>query len=259
MRRILFILLAATLSAGWAYASATATATTAAPAGDDTDESDLKYSDDETDYWYAIFNAGDGQTEVCVTEAPVDDAGDYPFVLENFSDDNPAQQWKFVQRPGGRVVMVNRASGRFIAPTSLPVDLYNVIQPAESLTLTMGWTLTYLGQGQYTVSAKEDDNIVRYWYAATEGQTPGEYDDSNLLNSGFSWTPVAVDSTPVGIADAQADRLAVYVVGGRIAVDGATDYAVYTAGGIRVDPARPLPAGTYIVRAAEGVAKVLVP
>lgn len=259
MRRILFILLAATLSAGWAYASATATATPAAPAGDDTDESDLKYSDDETDYWYAIFNAGDGQTEVCVTEAPVDDAGDYPFVLENFSDDNPAQQWKFVQRPGGRVVMVNRASGRFIAPTSLPVDLYNVIQPAESLTLTMGWTLTYLGQGQYTVSAKEDDNIVRYWYAATEGQTPGEYDDSNLLNSGFSWTPVAVDSTPVGIADAQADRLAVYVVGGRIVVDGATDYAVYTAGGIRVDPARPLPAGTYIVRAAEGVAKVLVP
>ena len=236
MRRILFILLAATLSAGWAYASATATATTAAPAGDDTDESDLKYSDDETDYWYAIFNAGDRQTEVCVTEAPVDDAGDYPFVLENFSDDNPAQQWKFVQRPGGRVVMVNRASGRFIAPTSLPVDLYNVIQPAESLTLTMGWTLTYLGQGQYTVSAKEDDNIVRYWYAATEGQTPGEYDDSNLLNSGFSWTPVAVDSTPVGIADAQADRLAVYVVGGRIVVDGATDYAVYTAGGIRVDP-----------------------
>lgn len=219
----------------------------------------LNYSDDETDYWYAIFNAADGQTEVCVTEAPVDDAGDYPFVLENFSDDNPAQQWKFVQRPGGRVVMVNRASGRFIAPTSLPVDLYNVIQPAESLTLTMGWTLTYLGQGQYTVSAKEDDNIVRYWYAATEGQTPGEYDDSNLLNSGFSWTPVAVDSTPVGIADAQADRLAVYVVGGRIVVDGATDYAVYTAGGIRVDPARPQPAGTYIVRAAEGVAKVLVP
>lgn len=91
MRRILFILLAATLSAGWAYASATATATTAAPAGDDTDESDLKYSDDETDYWYAIFNAGDGQTEVCITEAPVDEAGDYPFVLENFSDDNPAQ------------------------------------------------------------------------------------------------------------------------------------------------------------------------
>ena len=68
-----------------------------------------------------------------------------------------------------------------------------------------------------------------------------------------------MDSTPVGIADAQADRLAVYVVGGRIAVDGATDYAVYTAGGIRVDPARQLPAGTYIVRAAEGVAKVLVP
>ena len=76
MRRILFILLAATLSAGWAYASATATATTAAPAGDDTDESDLKYSDDETDYWYAIFNAAsrlarDGYTPLPEIEIPL--------------------------------------------------------------------------------------------------------------------------------------------------------------------------------------------
>lgn len=219
----------------------------------------INYSDDETEHWYAIFNARDKQTAYCITEAPTDAANNYPFLLENFSNDNLAQQWKLVQRPGGRVALVNRASGHFIAPASLPIDQYNVIQPAATLALTLGWTITYIGEGQYTVSSKEDDNIVRYWYAATENQAPETYDSSHLTNSGFAWTFVAIDSTPTGIASKSSDKLSIRIVGNRIVVDGAHHYTVYTTGGMKVNPAQPLPAGIYIIKAEAQTAKVLVP
>jgi hypothetical protein len=178
------------------------------------------------------------------------------FSMQDLVTDNHRQQWKIVNNSGseGSVNFVNRATGHLISSTPV-YDIYYYARYADAESA--GWTIDRLENSQYEVHTGPVDT-GKYWYAATDGETPASYVAGASLNTGFAWKfqLMAEDITAINVPE--YDNLRVYAKNRRIYVEGADQYRVYTIYGTPVSGNDELPAGVYLVTIKNKTTKILV-
>lgn len=217
-------------------------------------------SEGTEEHWYRVMSGKPALAERCIEAAPKDGASAYPYLVSEVREGADSQLWKFLARENGTVEMVNRATGEALSNTSVGDGMHNIVQPAVSLTGGADRTLEYIGSGAYLISGVEDDGILRYLNAATEGEQPDVLDRENAAGTGFAWKLRAAEPTTGVGAFAAGENAApkVTVSGGRITVEGGAPFAVYTVEGRRVPAEGPLPAGVYVVKVGEKAVKVML-
>lgn len=223
------------------------------------DEMNLTYSTEGNDTWYKIKSAP--SLNECFEDASSSTAESI-ISLGNESVMSDSQLWKLVKKTGSTTVdIINKATGAVIQ-TQSEVDesnlLYNYTQLSPNANESKGWTLRYIGAGQYTLSGMEEDNIVRYLYAASKGSKPDNYDENQLINSSFAWKLSKVTTgTSIPISP-ELDHIRIYSENRRIVVEGTDDYVVRTLQGVTVNKSIVLPVGIYLVTTHAKTTKIFV-
>lgn len=228
----------------------------------------LGYSDAETTRWYRIRSAKSALAGQCLQQADraTAAADGVPFFFAEERAAAPEQEWKLVRNDDGTTALINRATGDAIRPETTPRGLLNIVQSAIVADSGTGWTLTYIGAGQYVLSGTESDGIARYWNAADESALPDAFTPSDgHQDSGFAFRFELADETPTSVGGAARTEnlpLKVSVENGRISVEGHAVFTIHSTSGLRMNRAGRLPAGIYIVStggAGGESAKVHVP
>jgi hypothetical protein len=210
--------------------------------------------------WFSIHNAQSSLREKCLTEVPLapngTPAGIY-LSLQDFTEDNPLQQWKIVNIPasGGAVNFVNKQTGHQISTEPIR-GIYDYIRYAAGETT--GWTIDEMEDNQYEVRTGAA-GIEKYWYAATDGEASANYLKGASLNTGFAWKfQLRDEEIHTAINAPEQDNTRIFVRNRRIYVEGADQYRIYTIYGTRIDGNYELPAGIYLVTINKKTTKVLV-
>ncbi len=220
---------------------------------------DIKVSDEASTHWYRLVCTADGR---CAAVAA--DSSARPFVLVESDEASAAQQWKVLEDAAGRLTLVNRLTSKALGTETVADGMYNMVPSVVLGAGPVAWTPTYVGSGQYTLSAAESDGITRYLCAATPGSPAPELPAGDRRDSPFAWRFRLVETVATGMTSPLPDRdvadglLRVSASRGIITVEGHRHFAVHTAAGQRVSAARPLPPGLYLVSAGGLAAKVLV-
>ncbi|MDR2621318.1 MAG: hypothetical protein LBC48_01905 [Dysgonamonadaceae bacterium] len=220
-------------------------------------------SEDGETAWFSIHNAKSSLEEQCLTEVETPATTGVQLTIQlamqDFTAGNLRQQWKIVPIPasGGAVNFVNRQTGHVISTTPV-YDIYDYACYADQETT--GWTIGELGNDQYEVRTGTADG-EKYWYAATNGESSGNYRKGASLNTGFAWKFQFRDEetfTAIDTPEPEYDDNRIVVRNKRIYVESAGPYRIYTIHGIRVNENRELPAGIYLVTIKNQTTKVLV-
>ena len=222
------------------------------------EENGLVCSDGETTRWYRIYSAGlDG---LCLQQDTQAAEGEAPFFFAGEQDGNAGQEWKLMRNDDGTTALVNRATGDAICTETRTNGLLNIVQSAVAATAGTGWTLTYIGKGQYTMAGTESDGITRYLNATEEmGQPDTFLPSDNHQDTGFAFRFRLTAEVPTGISGPAADApLKVRTEDGKIHVEGHSRFTVHTTSGLRVDGNSRLPGGIYLVSAGGETVKVYV-
>ncbi|MCC8145462.1 MAG: hypothetical protein LIO93_03270 [Bacteroidales bacterium] len=222
----------------------------------------LEYSTDITWVWYTIHTNKEGISNKCLTDASVALNSAMKVAVEDYRENDASQLWKLVLT-NSRINFVNKATGNVIQTKSDIADdiIYNYTQLTGNADDSKGWTLNYIGIGQYSISGVEEDNITRYLNATTENTTPDEYDQNNLGFTSFAWKFVRRGGgTIISIPDIKEDdaTLQPYSVNRRVFVKGTDDYVVRNIQGIIVNKDAELPIGVYLVTVNGKTTKLLV-
>ncbi len=228
------------------------------------EDNTLSYSDDENTRWYRITCAKTALSGLCLQQTDAVTAGttDIPFCFALEKNDANEQEWKLLKNDNGTTAIVNRKTNRIIQPETIVNGLLNIVQSAVAETNASGWTLTYIGKGQYIIAGCESDGITRY-LCATEADRQADtfVTTDNHQDTGFAFKLKLVSEMPTAIGTATFnpdDPLKVAVINGRICVEGQSRFNVHTMSGQRMNPSNRLPAGIYLVEAGGRIAKVSV-
>ncbi|MDR1631364.1 MAG: RICIN domain-containing protein [Dysgonamonadaceae bacterium] len=212
---------------------------------------------DET-AWFSIHNAQSSLREKCLTEVPLapdETPAGIHLSMQDFTEDNPLQQWKIKSITGGTVNFVNRQTGHLISTEPLR-GIYDYVRYATGETT--GWTIDKLEDNQYEVRTGAA-GIEKYWYAATDGEASAYYLKGASLNTGFAWKFLLRDEEiHTAINAPEQDNTRIFVRNRRIYVEGADQYRIYTIYGTRIDGNHELPTGIYLVTINKKTTKVLV-
>lgn len=224
------------------------------------EENSLAYSDGETTRWYRIYSAGAELDGLCLQQNPQATDSEASFFFAGEQTDNAAQEWKLVKNDDGTTGIVNRATGDAIGTETRTDGLLNIVQSAVAATIGTGWTLAYIGKGQYTMAGKESDGIIRYLSATEETGQPDTFlPTDNHRDTGFAFRFKLTAEVPTGISrPADNAPLEVRTEDGKIYVEGHNSFAIHTTSGLRVNGNDRLPGGIYLVSAAGKTVKVYV-
>lgn len=217
----------------------------------------IEFSTDELCTFYQLVSAKADYNGQCMAE---DTEAEYPLVLKTTDAADHSQQWMVRKKSadGTLVELVNRATGHTLQTSSTRTGAFNQPVLETVVDASNGWALDYLGYAQYTISGEEEDGIVRYLNASpATAAAPEAYDADALKDSGFGWKFRKVDIS-TGLREIVSEKPAVRVENGRILVDGASDYRVYTLDGKAVSAQARLLPGIYIVHAGGTATKVIV-
>lgn len=216
-------------------------------------DSNIEYSTETSEIWYNIVSGKTG-IDKCIEDNG--SASAYPLLVEAVIDGEQAQQWKVVKdaRSGG-VYLANRGTGNYIQTQSAVSGIFNLPQLGASASGTR--TLTYLGQGQYSIAGVEQDGVTRYLHLSTQEETPEGYVFKNALNSGFSWYFRKVSGGTSDISTPSVTPLKITVTNRRIVVD-AENYTLRNINGALLKKDTTLPVGIYLVTAEGATTKVIV-
>lgn len=145
----------------------------------------LPVSTDENTVWCSITNVNPAYQNYCLADAS-ERGKPYAFSLDPKSDSD-TQRWKLVQI-GQKYHIINKATGNVIKQASTSDGKYNYTQSAPGVSESSGWSITYLGDGQWEITAVESDNNRRYWCASSVGN---EYPDMHIngysKGTSFAW------------------------------------------------------------------------
>lgn len=217
----------------------------------------IEYSTDDLATFYQLVSAKSEYAGLCMTE---ETEGEYALIMKEAQTADFSQQWMVKKKSadGTLVELVNRATGHTLQNTSNRAGVFNLPVLGSAVDAGNGWSLSYLGNAQYTLSGEEEDGIVRYLNASSsEADAPEKFDEEATKDSGFGWKFRKVDVS-TGIQEATSDVPAVRVENGRIWVDGTSDYRVYTLDGKAVSNQSRLMPGIYIVNVGGTATKVIV-
>lgn len=225
------------------------------------EENRLAYSDGETTRWYRIYNAEARLDGLCLQQNTQAAAGGASFFFAGEQSDNARQEWKLVENEDGTTGFVNCATGDVINTETRTNGLLNIVQSAVAATAGTGWTLAYIGKGQYTIAGTESDGITRYLNATEETGEPDTFLPSdNHQGTGFAFRFKLTAEVPTGIsgpAPANAP-LKIRTENGKIYVESHSRFAIHTASGLLVNGNDRLPSGIYLVSAGGETVKVYV-
>ncbi len=229
------------------------------------EDNSLSHSDEETTRWYRIYSAGTALAGQCLQQNTEAEGGKdgVPFVFAEERDAASEQEWKLIGNDNGTTAIVNRATGNVLLPESRTNGTLNIIQSAVSATSGSGWTLTYIGKGQYVIAGQESDGITRYLNAADESALPETFrPDDNHQDTGFAFRFKLVEEVTTSVDAATLPSgnppLKIKVENGRISVEGHTRFTVHTISGQPMNPAGRLPTGIYLVSTGNSTVKVHV-
>lgn len=217
----------------------------------------VDYSTSTMNVWYKVSNAS-------LTDKYFEDSASSASKVNlslNDKSDIENQLWKITQN-GTKVSLINKGTANYIQ-TKSTVDrtepLYNYILLTGEAGDSEGWTLNYVGAGQYVLEGVEEDGNTRYLCAVTEGTAADEYDQSKLPFSAFAWKFEKISTEGVSIPDVQAvGEFNVYSEDRKIVVTGTDDYTVRNVQGITVNKEAQLPVGIYLVTVNGKTTKILV-
>lgn len=218
---------------------------------------DFRYelSDGETQTYYHICNAGSDFSGGAVTRSDASSA----LTLTAPSTGDYATQWRAEATPEGGVKWINRATEEELRPAAMPHGLFNLLQPGAATADNEAWTLTHIGEGQYTFTHTDDDGVERYMGADFDNAASATLPDPEKLNgSAHAWTLVRVETIATGVDSTEGSMPVVRVENGRIIVSGNEAWSVYGVDGVRRNPDERLMPGLYIVKCTAGVKKVIV-
>lgn len=217
----------------------------------------IDFSTDELATFYQLVNANPAYVGKCMTEEA---EGDYTLTMKDAVADDISQQWmvRKISADGTLVELVNRATGHTLQNTSNRFGAFNIPVLGSVVDAGKGWSMDYLGYGQYSLSGEEEDGIVRYLGASSsEADAPEAFDEEAVKDSGFGWIFRKIDVS-TDIQDATPAVPVVRVENGRIWVDGTSDYRIYTLDGKAVSNQSRLMPGIYIVNVSGTATKVIV-
>lgn len=216
-------------------------------------------SNDKTQTYYRLTNASAAYSGRSITLTQGENGA--TLTLAEGADGGTADaQWRMEAHPAGTGwLMINRAAEK-VLDEPLPAGSLNLIAMGTLAANAPAWAPQYLGDGQYALTSTGSDGITRYLGAdAADATAPTLPDEEKLKNSTFAWHIEKIETIETGVAGTEAlDAPRVSVTGRTIRVEGCTDYAVYSAGGIRVSAGSSLAPGLYIVQTPKATVKVVV-
>lgn len=222
----------------------------------------LEYSTDNEVVWYTINSAKEEINSKCLTDESTTVNSAIKIGVEDYVQGSDNQLWKLVETTDSKINFINKATGKLIQTKSNVVEeniLYNYTQLDLNPSGNKGWSLVYVGVGQYVLTGVEEDDIQRYLNATTEGTAPDEYDSSNLPFSTFAWKFAKEKKDIVSTPNVKEENnIRIYSISRKIVVEGAEEYTIKTIQGTAVNKNIELPVGIYLITANGKTTKLLV-
>ena len=206
-------------------------------------QAQIKTSSGNEEYWYNLLSAQSGVEGFAIVENP-DETAAFPLTVAALDNEDPAQQWKFVESGSKTYYIVNRKSGKQIIANSTMHFAINATQLGSAEVEHKGFKVTEISEGQYAFSGVEDDKIERYLALQDLNAVAVVLDKTNLANSAFAWAAVLNDTQ--GIQSVKGD-VTIQVKNRRIIVENAKNYKVTSLAGVQFAKKAILEPGIYVV------------